>query len=137
MFDYPKVLLLCSSPDETQIMQQILRHHALLRTVQDIFELQDVLEPGKFDAVLCGWSYRQGTWREVLKLVQRRCADVPVIVFSSLGAEQEWIEVLEAGAFDLLIAPCWNVPVLAVVEQAIASHAARAWHKGDVLQKVI
>ena len=57
--------------------------------------------------------------------LQLRCPDLPVVVFSATGGEQEWVRVLEAGAFDLLVAPYQKQTVIAILEQAVATYQAR------------
>ena len=53
--------------------------------------------------------------------VQHRDPDLPVIVLSRTAGEHEWVAVLEAGAFDLLVPPYRQQALLAVLEQASAS----------------
>ena len=52
--------------------------------------------------------------------------DLPVIVVSRTGEEKEWIEVIEVGAFDLLVPPYCERTVLPVPIQAAVSREARA-----------
>lgn len=65
-----------------------------------------------FHAFLCEWCYQGGTWREAVELMHRRAPHLPVIVVCRTGGESEWVEVLEAGAFDLISAPFSKEQVL-------------------------
>jgi DNA-binding NtrC family response regulator len=128
MLSYAKVLMICSDEREKRTLEGVLNDHVILRTVADLGELQSVLEGGSYDALLCGWSFHRGTWNDALKQVQERCPDLPVIIFSGVGGEREWLQVLEAGGFDLLVAPFIRRTVLPVLEQAVYSHDARRLH---------
>ena len=127
MLTYPKVLLLSSDETETSVMEKILSEHVILRSIGDLAELRNHLD-GAYDALFCGWSFQKGGWNEALKQVRKRCPDLPVVIFSRVGGEQEWVEALEAGAFDLLVAPYLKRNVLPLLEHAVASHEARRWH---------
>jgi DNA-binding NtrC family response regulator len=108
----------------------MFREHATVRRVRSLPELQRVLERHEsYDAVFCGWSFQAGTWNDAVGQVHNQCPDLPVIIFSGNGGEQEWVQVLEAGAFDLLVAPYQRRTVLPVLEQAVASCEARRTHQ--------
>jgi DNA-binding NtrC family response regulator len=125
------VLLVSDDPAEAFVFEGILGENTVLKRVQDLPELQDVLEDGiHYDAVLCGWSTRKGTWKDALGEVLQRCPDLRVVVFLRTGTEREWIEVPEAGAFDLLTAPYVERTVLPVLEQAVTSCRVRRLRNG-------
>ena len=115
------VLLLSSDPAETLLLVLILSKHVDLTLVQDPSELQAVLEESRYDAAFCGWAFQSGTWEEALKQVQQYNPDLPVIIFRQTGNERDWVTVLEAGAFDLLLAPYGQQAFLATLEHAVAS----------------
>ena len=124
----PEVLLV-SNRDEAGL-QEILRRRANLTEAASIAEMLRLLASREFDAVLCDWQLSEGTWREAFRELQARRVATPAIVISQTheideGIE-EWTEVLNAGAFDLLLAPSNEYSVLAVMEHALASGEARA-----------
>ena len=125
MLQYPRVLLLCSDEHQAVRLEELIEDHANLTRARDLDELSALLATACFKAVFCAWSFYGGTWRNTLLEALRFQPDLPVLVLSSTGGEREWIEVLEAGAFDLLVPPYNKNTVLAVLEQAIASHDAR------------
>src|SRR4029077_13857302 len=94
-------------------------------------ELEVALENGSYDAIFCGWSFHKGVRDAVLQMMWQRSPDLPVIVFCGTGGEQEWIEVLEAGGFDLLVPPYQESTVLPVLEHAIVSHEARRFRRNS------
>lgn len=119
------VLFVNGDPAETIVFERILGEHMVLERVQDLTELQAVLGNGNHcDAVLCGRSFRKGDWKDALRYVLQRSPDLPVIIFRRIGTEKEWVEVLGAGAFDLLAAPGVQDPILPVLEHAVASYEA-------------
>ena len=125
MPDTPKVLFIRSDELDSSVLEGILREHVMLHRAADLLELKSHLEAGSYDVVFCGWSNPSGTWIDALEHVLQRYPDLPVVIFSRTAGEREWVEVLEAGAFDLLAAPYQKAEVLAVLEQAVASYAAR------------
>jgi DNA-binding NtrC family response regulator len=84
------------------------------------------VERGSYDVVLCPWDLRGASWRTVLEHVRSRQPERPLIVFCHCGGEQEWIQVLGAGAFDLLCPPYNEDQVMALIEHAAASRYARS-----------
>ena len=125
------VILVSDDPAEAFVFEGILGEDTVLKSVQDLPELHDDLGDGiHYDAVLCAWFTRNGTWKDALGQVLQRCPDLPVVVFHRTGTEREWLEVLEAGAFDLLTAPYVEHTVLPVLEQAGASSRARRLRNG-------
>jgi DNA-binding NtrC family response regulator len=125
------VLFVNGEPAEALGFERILGEHMVLKRVQDLAELQADLPDGNhYDAVLCGWSFRKGDWKDALGYVLQRSPDLPVIVFSRMGTEREWVEVLGAGAFDLLAAPYGERSVLAALEHAVASYEGRHLKNG-------
>src|SRR5262245_56041084 len=105
MIACPRILLFTNDRVEIENWETVFDSHATLRTARSVHELRAVLYDDIFDAVFCGWSHGTGTWLEVLRQVQQSWPDLPVIIYSRTGGELEWLKVLEAGAFDLLVAP--------------------------------
>ena len=134
MLSRPEVLLLNSNPEETLLLVLILSQHVDLTLVQNLSEVQEVLAESRYDAAFCGWTFQSGTWEEALKDVQRYNPDLPVIIFRQTGNERDWVKVLEAGAFDLLLAPYEQRAFLAVLEQAVAStDGGRLRHNSQIM----
>lgn len=124
----PQVLLVSGGGESG--LKEILRRRASLTEAGSIPEMLGALARREFDAVLCEREFPEGDWREALRELQGRRVAAPAIVVSQTsGADEgieEWAEVLEAGAFDLLLAPSREHSVLAVIEHAVASGQARA-----------
>jgi DNA-binding NtrC family response regulator len=114
-----KVLLLGSGP-EASLLAEFLAPFAVVTRLEKVPKAFKPLEGENYNALFCPWEFPEGTWRTVLEEVQNRGLEVPVIVFCHCGGEREWTEVLEAGAFDLLVPPYSSYQMLAVLEHALA-----------------
>jgi DNA-binding NtrC family response regulator len=125
MLSLPRVLLLTCDQSERMALERILNPYADLVSVCSQEEMESALETAEFDAVLSARLLCTSGWSDVVEAVGRRCPDVPVIVLSRTAGEQEWVEVLDAGAFDLLGPPYYDRTVLPVLEHAVVSHAGR------------
>jgi len=125
MLRQPNVLLFSNDEGETVALQQLLSEHVVLTPVKNLSELASLLENNRYDALFWAWSFRTGTWNDALREVRKINPDLPVIILSSTPEERAWIRALDAGAFDLLVAPFEERPLLAVLEQASASHERR------------
>ena len=124
MLRIPKVLLLVCDADERAILRKILELHAELTCVYTLQEMGENLEQVRYDALFCGRSLCMGSSMEVLEELRQFCPHLPVIIVSRTTDEQEWSEVLEAGAFDLL-GPLYYEPVLlSVPEHAVVNAAS-------------
>ena len=135
MLRSPKVLLLSTNETETALLLDILQEHAVVTPAGSLGELDVLLRSTSYDALFCAWSFQRGTWKEAVENIQESHPGMPVIVLSSSPLNREWAEVLEAGAFDLLVPPYEKQSVLAVLEQASASQDALAgWHCDPLVQ---
>jgi DNA-binding NtrC family response regulator len=106
-------------------LQQTLASYAELTWVCNPREMFQQLEQSNFDVVVCARHLCMGNWREVLEEVRQFNPNLPVIIHSQTAKEEEWEEVLAAGAFDLLGTPCYEREPFFVVEHAVASYEAR------------
>ena len=131
MLRVPEVLLLACDADERAILQKILGLHAELTCVCTPEEMAGRLEQAKYDALFCARSLFMGIWREVLEEVRQFYPHLPVIIVSRTADEEEWLEVLEAGAFDLLSPPYYERVLLSMLEHAMVSHDARVGREGE------
>ena len=124
----PKVLVLMCDADERAILHKVLELHAELTCVCTPQEMAKQLEHDSYDALFCARSLSVGSWREVVEGVRQIDSHLPVIIVSKTAGEQEWVEVLQAGGFDLLGPPYYERVCLSVLEHAVLSHEGRLWH---------
>ena len=122
----PKVLFLNSDDADALNLKDVLSQHAIVTCPETLGELTKLLETSRYDALFCAKSfYANGALEEV----HQHYPELPVIVTSSTGGEQEWMETLNAGAFDLLAPPYHALSVLYVLEHALTSRYARPLSK--------
>jgi DNA-binding NtrC family response regulator len=110
---------------ETAEVVELLQIHTILTHAYTIWELRMLLGQERYDVVLCGRSFRRGSWKEILKATDEEAPGVPTIVLSRESNAREWREALAAGAFDLVTLPVPQQTLLGIVEQAAASQQAR------------
>src|SRR5689334_3511453 len=123
MYKQPTVLLIGTDGRIPYSLETILRECAHLRKAHTVGEAGSL--NGNCAAIVCPWLFHGGTWQTVLTEAQVHCPDTPVIVYRHDGSEQEWLQVLAAGAFDLLAAPFNKISVLSLIEHAAATCDAR------------
>ena len=128
MIGVPRVLLIVCDSGERAALQEILASHAELRWACNPQEMAQQMAQQHYDAVFCARTLCTGSWSEVVAQLRQLCPQLPVIILSETAGEKEWVEVLAAGAFDLLALPCYERTLLSVMEHAVASGEARGWH---------
>jgi DNA-binding NtrC family response regulator len=69
-------------------------------------------------AIICNERLADGNWRDVLAELEMLRQRPPLIVASRAGDESLWAEVLNLGAYDLLLEPFQPEEVLRTVECA-------------------
>lgn len=140
------VLLLRSPESEcASLLEQVVWPYAELTSVTNLSQCVQMLEmqpssaeleaaysmPGKkehctdFDVVLVECRYPGGMWKDAVQLIRRKIPEMPVIVVCRTGGEPEWVEVLQAGAFDMISAPFCQHELLATLARAAAVRAER------------
>lgn len=124
MYTRPNILLLSNDESERRSLEQVIGGYATLVFADRLTAIDQLLQKGRYDACICSWIFQEGIWKDALMDLQRHHPDLPVIVLSRTGGEREWLEVLQAGAFDLLAAPFRPGVVRALLEQAVSSHEA-------------
>ena len=125
MLTTPKLLLLSEDKNEVYYLRETLGGYATLAHAQDLTEMSSLLDGAHYDVLLCGWPFYRDEWHGAMKHVRERYPDLPVIVLSAAEATQHWMEVLNAGAFDVLALPSPKLVMLPVMEHARVSHDAR------------
>ena len=83
-----------------------------------------LVQGGSYDMVLCDWSFDKGTWKGALEIVQNSDPELPVVILSD-AQKKEWLDVLEAGASDLLAQPPQRPRLTAILDHAVAARQAR------------
>lgn len=115
----PKVLFI-GNHDGAEVAEILARFASVTR----VLRVPSVLpkeETEAYDAVFCDWDCADGAWKDVLLKLKEMKLQIPLVVLSRCGCEKEWVEALEAGAFDFLVPPYTATQILAVLEHALES----------------
>jgi DNA-binding NtrC family response regulator len=87
--------------------------------VCDCSEARRILETEpKVQVVLTDSVLPDGDWRRVLETVAQAGANIEVVVSARLADHKLWIDVLEQGAYDVLVEPYQHDEVRRIVEAA-------------------
>ncbi len=103
------VSVLTVSPFESDlvILSNMISHSAwTFQSARSIEEAKSSLVSGSVQVVLCEASLPDGTWQDLLQVVQGASGEVPeMIVFSHNADDELWATVLNLGAWDVLTKP--------------------------------
>lgn len=100
-----------------------------VRFADSFQEAQDELRISSLAAVISDGRFPGGTWKDLLFVLQEMPHPKPLIVADRLADDRLWAEVLNLGAYDLLIKPFDAREVLRTVGLAcktIQNHIAGA-----------
>lgn len=116
----PVVLVLAPKDWSAQLTSEL----GDMAAVEATASLADLVEHIRPAAIICDGD--QADWRGILSEVQIRNGDsTPPIIFLTRNADERlWVQMLEAGAFDLLEKPYRPEDLRWVVNSAL-SHSAR------------
>jgi DNA-binding NtrC family response regulator len=106
--DDSHVRVLAISPQETDlaVLSRILSHSAwTLETASTIAEAAARLQSSHYHVVLSERKLADGDWKKALDLTSRMTEPAQLIVLSRDGDEKLWAEVLNLGAWDVLVKP--------------------------------
>ena len=69
-------------------------------------EFEELFSTRQLALVFCERQLSDGTYRDVLRTIRARNTNLRLVVTSRLADWDEYLEVLEEGAFDLIASPC-------------------------------
>ena len=116
-----RVRVLAVSPYEAdlQTLSRILAHSAwTLDSVPSLAEARLFLANNAARVVLCEHKLADGTWKDLFEEVSGFEQPPQIIVLSRTGDERLWAEVLNHGAWDVLVKPFHPQEVYRTVHQA-------------------
>jgi DNA-binding NtrC family response regulator len=86
-----------------------------VRFAKDFQEAQDELRTSPLAVVISDGCFPGGNWKDLLFVLQEMPHPKPLIVADRLADDRLWAEVLNLGAYDLLIKPFDTQEVLRTV----------------------
>jgi len=82
-----------------------------------------------YDVLVADAELPDGSWRDLLQFLQDARLACEMVVCSRCGDERLWAEVLECGAYDLLVEPYDPQEVRRIIERAIESQSMHRFHE--------
>ena len=89
-----------------------------------------------YDLLLTDSELADGSWQDVLQMVVESTMPCEMIVCSRCADESLWADVLQSGAYDLLVEPYDPQEVNRIVENAIESQYMRRFAQMSSFAKV-
>jgi DNA-binding NtrC family response regulator len=113
------VLLICPRDSRRWALRQIFTPPQWeLREVSTYRQAVEILDDDRIAVAICDTDIADGNWQTLLAELQTRTNPPPLIVSSRLADERLWGEVLNLGAYDVLVQPFDRAEVLRVARMA-------------------
>ena len=115
-----QILVVDDEPDLRTLYElTLLREGYRVDAAATVAEAQDLLDAGRFDAVITDMRLPDGLGMEILQRVQRDQRGERCVVMTAYGSAENAVEALKAGAFDYLTKPVDLKQFRAVVAAAV------------------
>lgn len=120
--DRPHVLIVDDEPHLCELLAYRLEHHGYRTTIElRARGVPDALDQANFDAMILDLRLEDGNGLEVLAEVQKRAADLPVIMLTAHGTIESAVEAMQRGAYGFLTKPFQDYELLQKLAHAIES----------------
>ena len=116
-----KILIIDDEPDMLVMLEMLITDkttHAVV-TTNNPFEIEDLLAKDEFNLVITDLKMPMLDGIEVLELVKKIDADIPVIVITAFGTLEAAEEAVHRGAYDFITKPFRKEQILVAVERAL------------------
>lgn len=124
-----QILVISSELGNRRALVEILNRERWETTcASTVNEFEELFPTRQLALVFCERQLRDGTYRDVLRTIRARNTSLRMVVTSRLADWDEYLEVLEEGAFDLIATPCRSADVNWVIHRA-----ERERKKGEVV----
>ncbi len=122
----PKVLLVIPPYRRSELLRLLEGKDLQLFLASDLRDAQQKLNgPVSYDLLLADAELPDGSWRDLLEYLLNSKRPCEMIVCSRCGDEQLWAEVLQCGAYDLLVEPYDRQEVHRIIQSAIDNQYMR------------
>src|SRR5947207_2825113 len=107
-----KILVALQPYRRFELLKQLDGRNMQIFLASDIQEARQKLKgSASYDLILADAQLPDGTWQDLLQIVLESATPCEMIVCSRCGDEQLWAEVLQCGAYDLLVEPYDQIEV--------------------------
>ena len=115
-----EVLLISPAADDATTLSEMLAQVGIPSAhARNLKQARPMLESRAFGAVLTEARLPDGGWQDVLRLVSEIPRRISVVVTDRLADARLWTEVLENGAYDLLLKPFCSGEVQRILANAL------------------
>jgi DNA-binding NtrC family response regulator len=123
----PKLLVLCEDPEARAALDQSLSRCAVERIYcASRVALREAVAARAGDAVVYAEDRPGSKLRDLMEWPEMREAHLPLIAVSRFGGMRDYLQAMEAGAFDYVARPLRGEEVSRIVESAINFCRTRA-----------
>jgi DNA-binding NtrC family response regulator len=119
------VFLGCSGEDYRLASRLVDSANVRLHRADSLKQADLLLAGGDARVLLTETKFPGGTWRDALEMGAGRYRNVAVVVAATLAGEAFWLDVLEQGAYDLILKPFVAEELLRILANADACARAR------------
>jgi DNA-binding NtrC family response regulator len=121
-----KVLLVLPPHRRSELLRLLEGKDLQLFLASDFKEARQKLKGSTaYDVVLADAELTDGSWRDILQFILDSRRSCEMIVCSRCGDEQLWAEVLQCGAYDMLVEPYERQEVHRIIQSAIDNQYMR------------
>lgn len=118
----PHVLIVDDEAHLCELLAYRLEHHGYRVTTELTARgVPDVLDQDCFDAMILDLRLEDGDGLDVLSEVQKRAADLPVIILTAHGTIETAVEAMQRGAYGFLTKPFQDYELLQKLAHAVES----------------
>lgn len=122
----PKILVVLSPHRRSELLRLLEGKNLQIYFASDFREAQQKLQgQSGYDLLLSDEQLPDGSWRDLLQFLLESKTPCEMIVCSRCGDEQLWAEVLQCGAYDLLVEPFERQEVDRIIQSAIENQYMR------------
>lgn len=125
-----KILLVIPPQRRSRLLTLLEEKNLQLFVASNVQEAQQKLSGTiSYDLLLADAELPDGSWQDLLQILLEAERPCEMIVCSRVGDEELWAEVLQCGAYDLLIEPYERQEVHRIIESAIDSQHMRRFSR--------
>jgi len=118
--NHPRILIVDDEKKMRRILQIILKDQGYkIDLAQDGNEAWQHFQRTSYDLVITDLKMPGRDGMELLRLINKKNSDVPVIVITAYGSVESAVKAIKAGAFDYITKPFENEEIRIVVSKAI------------------
>ena len=116
-----KILIIDDEPDMLVMLEMLITDktpHVVVST-NNPFEIEELLAKSEINLVITDLKMPMMDGIEILQLVKRKDADIPVIVITAFGTLEAAEEAVHRGAYDFITKPFRKEQILVAIERAL------------------